>query len=204
MVRSGVSVSGFLALYRTSRSLSSVLGLTSRYSDAKLNHNPRSGPPTSSSVPQAGPAAAYHTDPHMIGSQATTLALHRVLEMFLGGGCLPKVMGSGFSTATTGSFGVASLLSSASCQSVRGIAASAGASTGTDSEISDIPPAPDTDVSGEDGDGPQEIDSDDIDGEDADEPIIRKNEKTGEVDGPKGLEPTRYGDWEKGGRCYDF
>lgn len=25
-----------------------------------------------------------------------------------------------------------------------------------------------------------------------------------EVGGPKGLEPTRYGDWEKGGRCTDF
>ena len=25
-----------------------------------------------------------------------------------------------------------------------------------------------------------------------------------EVGGPKGLEPTRYGDWEKNGRCYDF
>ncbi|MHB8404322.1 MAG: DUF1674 domain-containing protein [Gammaproteobacteria bacterium] len=22
--------------------------------------------------------------------------------------------------------------------------------------------------------------------------------------GPKGPEPTRYGDWEKGGRCIDF
>ena len=22
--------------------------------------------------------------------------------------------------------------------------------------------------------------------------------------GPKGPEPTRYGDWEKNGRCYDF
>ncbi len=22
--------------------------------------------------------------------------------------------------------------------------------------------------------------------------------------GPKGLEPTRYGDWEKNGRCIDF
>ncbi|KAG6543022.1 hypothetical protein Mapa_015518 [Marchantia paleacea] len=30
------------------------------------------------------------------------------------------------------------------------------------------------------------------------------NEKTGEVGGPRGLEPTRYGDWEKGGRCSDF
>lgn len=26
----------------------------------------------------------------------------------------------------------------------------------------------------------------------------------GEVDGPKGPEPTRFGDWEQGGRCTDF
>ena len=25
-----------------------------------------------------------------------------------------------------------------------------------------------------------------------------------EVGGPQGPEPTRYGDWEKGGRCTDF
>ena len=25
-----------------------------------------------------------------------------------------------------------------------------------------------------------------------------------EINGPKGLEPTRYGDWEAKGRCYDF
>ena len=25
-----------------------------------------------------------------------------------------------------------------------------------------------------------------------------------EVGGPKGLEPTRYGDWESKGRCWDF
>ena len=25
-----------------------------------------------------------------------------------------------------------------------------------------------------------------------------------EYGGPKGPEPTRYGDWEKGGRCIDF
>ncbi|GAB4848076.1 hypothetical protein Ancab_002738 [Ancistrocladus abbreviatus] len=30
------------------------------------------------------------------------------------------------------------------------------------------------------------------------------NKETGEIGGPKGPEPTRYGDWEKGGRCYDF
>lgn len=28
--------------------------------------------------------------------------------------------------------------------------------------------------------------------------------KTPEVGGPEGPEPTRYGDWEKKGRCIDF
>ena len=28
--------------------------------------------------------------------------------------------------------------------------------------------------------------------------------ETKELNGPKGLEPTRYGDWEKNGRCSDF
>lgn len=30
------------------------------------------------------------------------------------------------------------------------------------------------------------------------------NKETGEIGGPKGPEPTRYGDWERNGRCYDF
>ncbi|XP_059667221.1 uncharacterized protein LOC132312749 [Cornus florida] len=30
------------------------------------------------------------------------------------------------------------------------------------------------------------------------------NEETGEIGGPRGPEPTRYGDWERNGRCYDF
>ncbi|GFP91302.1 succinate dehydrogenase assembly factor 4 mitochondrial [Phtheirospermum japonicum] len=30
------------------------------------------------------------------------------------------------------------------------------------------------------------------------------NKLTGEIGGPRGPEPTRYGDWEKNGRCYDF
>ena len=35
---------------------------------------------------------------------------------------------------------------------------------------------------------------------------FNKGEKssTKEINGPKGLEPTRYGDWESQGRCYDF
>nr|KYP49334.1 UPF0369 protein C6orf57 [Cajanus cajan] len=30
------------------------------------------------------------------------------------------------------------------------------------------------------------------------------NKETGEIGGPKGPEPTRYGDWERNGRCSDF
>ncbi|CAN8251448.1 unnamed protein product [Cochlearia groenlandica] len=30
------------------------------------------------------------------------------------------------------------------------------------------------------------------------------NKETGEIGGPKGPEPTRYGDWEQRGRCSDF
>ena len=31
-----------------------------------------------------------------------------------------------------------------------------------------------------------------------------RNTLTNEIGGPKGLEPTRYGDWERKGRCIDF
>ena len=34
--------------------------------------------------------------------------------------------------------------------------------------------------------------------------IIHTKPKPVEVGGPKGLEPTRYGDWEQAGRCTDF
>ncbi|XP_070543421.1 succinate dehydrogenase assembly factor 4, mitochondrial-like [Ptychodera flava] len=30
------------------------------------------------------------------------------------------------------------------------------------------------------------------------------NPHTGEIGGPRGPEPTRYGDWERKGRCIDF
>ena len=33
---------------------------------------------------------------------------------------------------------------------------------------------------------------------------ILKFEKLKEINGPKGLEPTRYGDWETKGITYDF
>ena len=33
---------------------------------------------------------------------------------------------------------------------------------------------------------------------------LEPNAKPIEYGGPKGLEPTRYGDWERKGRCIDF
>ncbi|KAM7268847.1 hypothetical protein ACFE04_011013 [Oxalis oulophora] len=30
------------------------------------------------------------------------------------------------------------------------------------------------------------------------------NKETGEIGGPRGKEPTRFGDWERNGRCSDF
>ncbi|HUB16489.1 MAG TPA: DUF1674 domain-containing protein [Acetobacteraceae bacterium] len=33
-------------------------------------------------------------------------------------------------------------------------------------------------------------------------PVVRPKPK--EIGGPKGPEPTRYGDWEVNGRCTDF
>ena len=32
----------------------------------------------------------------------------------------------------------------------------------------------------------------------------KKSKKTKEIGGRKGPDPTRFGDWEKGGRCIDF
>jgi hypothetical protein len=35
-------------------------------------------------------------------------------------------------------------------------------------------------------------------------PAAKEPPRPREIGGPKGLEPTRYGDWEVGGRCTDF
>jgi hypothetical protein len=35
-------------------------------------------------------------------------------------------------------------------------------------------------------------------------PAVQIPERPKEYGGPKGPEPTRYGDWEKAGRCIDF
>lgn len=39
------------------------------------------------------------------------------------------------------------------------------------------------------------------------DPAAKQNDATGrprELGGPQGPEPTRYGDWERKGRCIDF
>jgi len=36
------------------------------------------------------------------------------------------------------------------------------------------------------------------------QPEVYVNPITGEVNGPRGPEPTRYGDFERAGRCFDF
>ncbi|MGI4976848.1 MAG: DUF1674 domain-containing protein [Janthinobacterium lividum] len=38
----------------------------------------------------------------------------------------------------------------------------------------------------------------------APEPAARSPEPPKETGGPKGKDPTRYGDWESKGRCIDF
>jgi len=35
-------------------------------------------------------------------------------------------------------------------------------------------------------------------------PADKSDQKPKEVGGPAGPEPTRYGDWERNGRCIDF
>lgn len=40
--------------------------------------------------------------------------------------------------------------------------------------------------------------------DEAPETVISQTDKPSEKGGPKGPEPTRYGDWESGGRCTDF
>ncbi|KAL7214128.1 hypothetical protein ACSBR1_026528 [Camellia fascicularis] len=47
-----------------------------------------------------------------------------------------------------------------------------------------------------------EKDNEDED-EDEDDDFDMNNE-TGEIGGPRGPEPSRYGDWERNGRCSDF
>jgi len=42
------------------------------------------------------------------------------------------------------------------------------------------------------------------DGPDADDTSSEASDRPKEIGGRGGLDPTRYGDWEKAGRCIDF
>lgn len=58
----------------------------------------------------------------------------------------------------------------------------------TDDKPPPLPPAPRTEP--DSGTGPRST--------------VPPVQKPGEIGGPRGPEPTRYGDWEVGGRCSDF
>jgi hypothetical protein len=70
-------------------------------------------------------------------------------------------------------------------------------------------PAPQTAPAGEDevrGKDPRRLAEEKADraGEKWRRAAEARGEIVKEIGGPKGLEPTRYGDWEKAGRCIDF
>ncbi|KAK3218179.1 hypothetical protein Dsin_012149 [Dipteronia sinensis] len=46
-----------------------------------------------------------------------------------------------------------------------------------------------------------EANKEDLEDDDYD---VDVNKETGEIGGPRGPEPTRFGDWERNGRCSDF
>lgn len=50
----------------------------------------------------------------------------------------------------------------------------------------------------------EEITHQDSQNEEEDDDGLDLNKETGEIGGPKGPEPTRFGDWERNGRCSDF
>jgi hypothetical protein len=54
------------------------------------------------------------------------------------------------------------------------------------------------------GEREQEVDGRERTPQPAEEPAAAVVERPVEVGGPKGPEPTRYGDWERAGRCIDF
>lgn len=59
-----------------------------------------------------------------------------------------------------------------------------------------------TDTSRSDAGSPSDA-SPEAEGDEAKDSTANPRESR-EIGGPKGLEPTRYGDWERKGRCIDF
>ncbi|KAL5999006.1 hypothetical protein ACLOJK_009955 [Asimina triloba] len=81
--------------------------------------------------------------------------------------------------------------------------AAAAAVAEEEDEKSSPPPPPATEVgSSETHSSGEGVGGEEEEGEE--ETGVHVNEETGEIGGPKGPEPTRYGDWERGGRCSDF
>ncbi|ONK66777.1 uncharacterized protein A4U43_C06F11860 [Asparagus officinalis] len=66
----------------------------------------------------------------------------------------------------------------------------------SEKSMGDSPPSPPP------SNGDKEKDEEEDEDDDADGAFVNKT--TGEVGGPRGPEPTRYGDWERNGRCSDF
>jgi len=67
----------------------------------------------------------------------------------------------------------------------------------------DLPPGYDPEVRGQDSRRMAELKAD-MAGMKWRAEAEAKGEIDREIGGPKGLEPTRYGDWERAGRCFDF
>ena len=51
---------------------------------------------------------------------------------------------------------------------------------------------------------PENKDEDGVHEDDSDSLDAPSESRPREIGGRDGLDPTRYGDWEKGGRCIDF
>ncbi|XP_058184400.1 uncharacterized protein LOC131301910 [Rhododendron vialii] len=58
-------------------------------------------------------------------------------------------------------------------------------------------------LEGEESETKEQVQNGEVENED-DGDELDLNKETGEIGGPRGPEPTRYGDWERKGRCHDF
>ncbi|KAB1199729.1 UPF0369 protein C6orf57 [Morella rubra] len=68
--------------------------------------------------------------------------------------------------------------------------------------LEENPDKPRAETMEHDPQGKSEEDHQEVEEEDDNDDSV--NKATGEIGGPRGPEPTRYGDWERNGRCSDF